>query len=52
MRLCCASREGIGGGGSVDYVPRQREIAAYNTFTGVRYIDNVVTIDPFIKITL
>lgn len=39
-------------GGSVDYIPRQREIAAYNTFTGVRYIDNVVTIDPFLEIIL
>lgn len=52
MRLCCASREGIGGGGSVDYIPRKHEVAAYNTFTGVRYIDNVVTIDPFIEIIL
>lgn len=40
------------GGGSVDYIPRKIEIAAYNTFTGVRCIDNVVTIDPFIEIIL
>lgn len=52
MRLCCASREGICGGGSVDYIPPKHEVAAYNTFTGVRSIDNVVTIDPFLEIIL
>lgn len=40
------------GGGSVDYIPRKYEVAAYNTITGVRNIDNRVTIDPFIEIIL